>query len=71
LLPVAGEICRYWGTADAGLLETAVELSLLATGALPWQAVANSAAAAVSATAARRRARRVSRLDGVRWQPYT
>ena len=71
LLPEAGEICRYLATVDAGLLETAVELSLLATGVLPWQAVASSAAAAVSATAATRRARRVSRLDVVRWQPCT
>jgi membrane protein implicated in regulation of membrane protease activity len=53
------------------LLATAVGLSLVATGALPWQAVASNAPVAVSATAARRRARRVIRLEVGRWQPYT
>jgi hypothetical protein len=71
LLPEAGEISRYLATVDADPLETAVELSLLATGVLPWQAVASSTAAAVSASAAMRRARRVGRLDVARWQPYT
>ena len=71
LLPDAGEIFRYLATVAEGMLVTAVELSLVAIGVLPWQAVAGSAAAAVSATAARRRTRRVNGLDGVAWQPYT
>jgi membrane protein implicated in regulation of membrane protease activity len=71
LLPEAGEISRYLATVDAGLLATAVELSLLATGVLPWQAVASSAAAAVSVSAAMRRAGRLGRRGVVRWQPYT
>jgi hypothetical protein len=71
LLPEAGEISRYFAAVDAGLLATAVELSLVATGVLPWQAVASSAAVAVSASAAMRRAGRVGPLGVVRWQPYT
>jgi len=71
LLPEAGEIFRYPAAADGDVLETGVESSLLAAGVLPWHAVASRAAVAVTATAARRRARRAGRLDVVRWQPYT
>ena len=71
LLPEAGEIVRYLAAVGTGLLDTAEVLSLLATGVLPWQAVASRAAVAVSATATMRRARRVGRLDVVWWQPST